>query len=239
VLIDRPRMAALFTILQTRLSKWVDRITSGLTAPLPTTDSVFDGVPILLGETIYDSVPLPLCESAYIRVIKIRLAERYRISCDFSIMNVDNRSLHNTDTTMSLPRSSQYTALSYVWGKARADHWINLNGKPFPVRKNLYDFLCEAKRAIFSEYLWIDALCIDQARVMERNHQVGLMGKIYSHAEEVIVWLGQNNELVENAMRSIDTADPFTYDSSCDSRAFRRMGMEDFCWLEYWSRAWM
>lgn len=39
-------------------------------------------------------------------------------------------------------------------------------------------------------YLWADSLCINQADVSERSHQVNLMGAIYKSAESVLVWLG-------------------------------------------------
>jgi hypothetical protein len=39
------------------------------------------------------------------------------------------------------------------------------------------------------KYFWIDALCIDQSNVLERNHQVNLMSRIYSKAAFVISWL--------------------------------------------------
>jgi hypothetical protein len=42
--------------------------------------------------------------------------------------------------------------------------------------------------------LWIDAICINQASIEERNHQVGLMGKVYERAETVLVWLGRASE---------------------------------------------
>lgn len=38
--------------------------------------------------------------------------------------------------------------------------------------------------------LWIDALCIDQQTMTERNSQVGIMGEIFSHASLVHMWLG-------------------------------------------------
>ena len=42
--------------------------------------------------------------------------------------------------------------------------------------------------------VWIDSVCINQAIVQERNHQVSLMGRIYSEATGVIVWLGEEDE---------------------------------------------
>ncbi len=38
--------------------------------------------------------------------------------------------------------------------------------------------------------LWIDAICINQSDVSEKNHQVRLMGQIYSQLELTLMWLG-------------------------------------------------
>ena len=40
------------------------------------------------------------------------------------------------------------------------------------------------------EYLWIDQICIDQSRVRERNHQVGMMTSIYAGCYGTVIWLG-------------------------------------------------
>ena len=37
--------------------------------------------------------------------------------------------------------------------------------------------------------IWIDAICIDQNNVLERNHQVRNMVRIYAQAEHVLIWL--------------------------------------------------
>ncbi|KAL1653251.1 cell separation during budding [Didymella pomorum] len=42
--------------------------------------------------------------------------------------------------------------------------------------------------------VWADALCINQDDLSERAHQVTLMGRIYSQAERVVVWLGSDDE---------------------------------------------
>lgn len=38
-------------------------------------------------------------------------------------------------------------------------------------------------------YLWIDQLCIDQASLVERGHQVAIMDQIYRNGERVLIWL--------------------------------------------------
>ncbi|KAK3340003.1 heterokaryon incompatibility protein-domain-containing protein [Lasiosphaeria hispida] len=40
--------------------------------------------------------------------------------------------------------------------------------------------------------LWVDAVCIDQANVLERSHQVSIMAGIYRNATRTIVWLGDS-----------------------------------------------
>jgi hypothetical protein len=90
-----------------------------------------------------------------------------------------------------------YICLSYVWGKTNKGRWIALNGQSFWVRQNLFDFLQSAqrKRRLRTQWLWIDALSIDQTTVAERNHQVQQMVQIYSGASEVISWLGIGKEM--------------------------------------------
>ncbi|KAF2114888.1 heterokaryon incompatibility protein-domain-containing protein [Lophiotrema nucula] len=85
-----------------------------------------------------------------------------------------------------------YTCLSYVWGPANGEqHEIEIDARVFGVRSNLHGFLAIARTQHWHKSLWIDALCIDQENVNERNHQVQQMGSIYSSATQVLVWLGQ------------------------------------------------
>jgi hypothetical protein len=42
--------------------------------------------------------------------------------------------------------------------------------------------------------IWIDALCINQVDIPERNAQVLLMGDIYNKAQRVVAWLGEELE---------------------------------------------
>ncbi|KAH8816676.1 heterokaryon incompatibility protein-domain-containing protein [Xylogone sp. PMI_703] len=54
-----------------------------------------------------------------------------------------------------------------------------------------------------SRFLWIDAICIDQNNIEERNEQVLLMNKIYSQAEGLLIWLGEEDEWSRIAVASI------------------------------------
>lgn len=54
--------------------------------------------------------------------------------------------------------------------------------------------------------MWIDALCIDQRNVEERNQQVRQKDQIYSRAAGVLVWLGPQGNNSDLAMDFISVA---------------------------------
>lgn len=85
-----------------------------------------------------------------------------------------------------------YESLSYTWGTGPASHRIMIHGEPFFVGENLYQALDHLRRPSEPRVLWVDAICINQADVMERNYQVGLMAFIYPRARRVLVWLGDS-----------------------------------------------
>jgi len=49
--------------------------------------------------------------------------------------------------------------------------------------------------------LWVDAICIDQSSINERNHQVKLMGDVYKLARRVLIWLGEGDADSPGLMR--------------------------------------
>lgn len=51
--------------------------------------------------------------------------------------------------------------------------------------------------------LWIDAICINQKDVEERNREVARMGEIYSKAARVLIWLGPESENSSLAIRTM------------------------------------
>jgi len=77
--------------------------------------------------------------------------------------------------TFLLSSSPPYNALSYVWGLPSPCRTIMVNGERLRIRENLWYFLWQASIPEGCEYLWIDALCINQDDTSERNHQVRMM----------------------------------------------------------------
>jgi hypothetical protein len=91
------------------------------------------------------------------------------------------------------------------------------------------------RRKYHSIFLWIDAVCINQADDDERTAQVALVGSIYQRASEVIIWLGQRvpeEELGEwlqrkytQAVQYLDWSLPGT------ARDYASRYIEDYCAL--------
>jgi hypothetical protein len=88
-----------------------------------------------------------------------------------------------------------YEALSYAWGEPTLSSEIIVNGLLFPITHNLEQALrsLRDKDGGSARTLWVDAICINQSHVSERNHQVAQMGEIYAAATKVIIWLGASS----------------------------------------------
>lgn len=94
----------------------------------------------------------------------------------------------------SLNSRPKFEALSYTWGEPGIEEIITVDGAELRVRRNLFDALHHL-RGTLERQLWIDAICIDQNNIAERNHQVKQMRSIYENAEKVVIWLGRANRL--------------------------------------------
>lgn len=133
-------------------------------------------------------------------------------------------------TFASRPR---YEALSYTWGKPEEVSTIELNGYPVFIRQNLWSALANLRDTREERVLWIDAICINQADVEERNRQVRLMAYIYSRAKEVIVWLGT---LSVAQFRGFYKRIPFDEGGAL---GLSKAGLKELCTRPYWKRVWI
>lgn len=91
---------------------------------------------------------------------------------------------------------------------------------------------------------WIDAICIDQSNVMERNHQVQIMRKIYSNARSVSVWLGKADASFDSdiAMEHLATRTPCDAGKSNVDNFWslrQAKAILAFCEMNYWRRMWI
>jgi Heterokaryon incompatibility protein (HET) len=120
---------------------------------------------------------------------------------------------------VSLEASPQYDALSYTWGDSGAFSRptesslepceITLEGKPFPVTSNLNEALRFFREATQPRDLWVDAVCINQDDIPEKNHQVSQMRVTYLSATRVLIWLGTDNLHSNEALEFIGNFDEY------------------------------
>ncbi|KAK3329259.1 heterokaryon incompatibility protein-domain-containing protein [Apodospora peruviana] len=96
--------------------------------------------------------------------------------------------------------AKEYECLSYCWGDASITTLITCNGVPVPVTVNLAAALTALRKEDQPRLLWVDALCINQESIPERNQQVAIMCDIYKSATRVVVWLGAEGDNSDKAL---------------------------------------
>ncbi|KAL5090227.1 hypothetical protein Trisim1_004747 [Trichoderma cf. simile WF8] len=140
----------------------------------------------------------------------------------------------------------KFEALSYMWGTEKADDAITLNGHPFEVGKNLLDALHFLRSQAMSkktcQLFWIDAICINQSDVEERNRQVRIMDQIYFRADTVVVWLGSKytefqNEIIDEL--KLEKSERPGEDSSQSINNAQQKMVRHLRTDPYWDRLWI
>lgn len=91
----------------------------------------------------------------------------------------------------------QYEAVSWCWGQAPANKILRVHNSDgvfalliFPTLRNA---LWALRRRKETRELWIDAICINQKDITERNEQAARMAKIYGRASHVCIWIGDSS----------------------------------------------
>ncbi|KAH6663102.1 heterokaryon incompatibility protein-domain-containing protein [Halenospora varia] len=153
---------------------------------------------------------------------------------------------------VKLSENPSYEALSYTWGTESASHHISINGSHFAVRPNLFHCLNELRLSEAIQTLWIDAICIDQTNIPERNEQVKIMSKVYAQAALVRIWVGNPDSWTRDLFRYMNASK-----QERESLAWQSLDKEgillgegaratpvaqallDICSREYWTRAWI
>ena len=140
----------------------------------------------------------------------------------------------------------EFHALSYTWGLESPTREILIDGKPFLIRQNLWNFLRRVREC--EDLLWADAICINQNDAKEKSEQVALMGSIFSSASTVIVWLGEaadDSEIVMNLGILAASLSPtrFFFGISRQPEATQQLityrALLAISRRTYWNRAWV
>ena len=155
---------------------------------------------------VYSYTPLP--SKRAIRLLEVHTAT------SFSLTIIDD-----------LEDSPHYDALSYTWGNSDCPYSqtyvdspelnipsvpVKCDGGMILVTPNLRDALRMLSESSTSDasshqrFIWIDAICINQADLAERAVQVELMSDLYRKAQTVYVWLGHEDEFTSDACKAIE-----------------------------------
>lgn len=183
-------------------------------------------IPFLLGEYVYQ--PLPTKTS--IRLLELKPStDKGRIRCSLRTFELEDaptfKALSYTwghsDTTISRSstiKEDKAQSVSHhrttvpendaeITGRRRLHHII-CDDRLMKVTSNLRDALHMLGNAVnmplmpkIPTYYWIDALCMDQSNILERNSQVARMAAIFQKASGVIVWLGQEDDYTADALQ--------------------------------------
>ena len=139
----------------------------------------------------------PLDSAAYeIRVLDIKEPSTTSdlVSCEFRIIS------------LKADPVPLYETISYCWGISTERRDILLDGHLFSVPVNTESALRCMASGHGKRTVWIDAICINQNDINERQQQVAMMGQVYSLCQRTLVYLGQ----------------PGLYRSSCETHMYAK-----------------
>lgn len=105
-----------------------------------------------------------------------------------------------------MDKSPEYAAMSYAWGRETQSRAFFCNGQNFAVSGHVLDALNHVMRDYLTrKWVWIDAICINQADDDEKAIQVAAMQSIYCRAQEVLIWLGPSENNSDFVLDNVST----------------------------------
>ena len=146
--------------------------------------------------------------------------------------------------TASLDDDPQFEALSYAWGDPNLTRPIRLENREWYATNNLEAGLRYLRSPSEDMVIWVDALCIDESSIDERNSQVLLMKTIYSNATRVKVWLGEPTlgsddalAILEHMGRNIPFRDIRLHGKELNEQHARYL--DELMNRPWWTRVWV
>jgi hypothetical protein len=168
----------------------------------------------------YTALPTPTS----IRVLEI--SQSSPIKCWFKIVDLNDVPKYSAlsytwgNPRTILPPGEDVEADRIHYSMATKFH-IQCEGKAFEITANCYEFLVRFQQlrarvhdgslrsdlpglsSFDLQYLWIDAICINQDSLSERASQVRVMDRIYRQAMNVLIWLGCEDLLAQHGFNAI------------------------------------
>ncbi|KAK4503267.1 hypothetical protein PRZ48_006695 [Zasmidium cellare] len=160
--------------------------------------------------------------------------------------------IHVDVTVHDLDQAPEYNAISYTWGSVDdGEETVFIDGEPIQVWKNCHYALWQARIHHPNEYVWIDAICINQADDTEKSAQVANMGRIFASATLMMASIGPHADdsewLVPYGFDDFDKWEQMSNEQHMDW--IRAKGEElvprvsdacaALCQRPYWNRLWV
>jgi hypothetical protein len=135
------------------------------------------------------------------------------------------------------PYKEQYEALSYTWatedGDDRKTGRVHCPDGIISVTENCEAALRRLRLPFAPRQLWVDAICIDQTNIKERNHQVGLMEQIFRLASTVHICIQDSSHRYTECLTWLKSSNLYSAGSIVIAQA------EELFRRRYFSRVWV
>ncbi|KAH9862798.1 hypothetical protein J1614_010891 [Plenodomus biglobosus] len=159
----------------------------------------------------------------FFKVVHHKLATQERVE--------QQQAGHGVPTTGKQKRTEDYRSSVEKPGMTRGEALLNGSVSRRFKSVEIYDA---------SEPYWIDALCIDQNNIEEKNHQVDQMGLIYSKATAVDIWLGRTIPCLFPLFPVLRRTEEVAPDEASMPLADNMSRIQEYIIDNpYWSRAWV
>lgn len=135
----------------------------------------------------------------------------------------------------------RYIVLSYEWGPVSTysemvEHELDMtiNGFEVMLRPNLLQMLRLVRSRVEESQpaVWVDAICIDQSNLREKNHQISMMAQIYADASNVIVKLNDTAGTAEQGIEYLNRIAAAANTNSNQAHEVERAMSEALAFLE-------
>jgi hypothetical protein len=149
-----------------------------------------------MDNTHYVYKPIQPYQTRLIRLYRSRGALDAPLVCSLETADllhsiVEGLGLHSATGDQAV----EYNALSYTWGSEEKSEVITCSGAKLQIGANLSLALRRLREyEDDDQYLWVDAICINQSDKDEVSEQVARMLVIYQKAARVIAWIDSTGE---------------------------------------------
>ncbi|KAL6365750.1 hypothetical protein LRP88_00325 [Fusarium phalaenopsidis] len=141
----------------------------------------------------------------------LRFSTNTRLLCLKPGDDIDELRGELKEISLDPPVGVEYFAISYAWGSSLKQFSLQTPKGRIPLTASLYLGLKRLRRKHDEIWLWADAICInqdDREGDDEKARQIRLMTNIFQSAARVYIWLGEEEDESDIAIRFLEKINP-------------------------------